>query len=1227
MLKKILEIFLCSVLILPCMPARGAEMDFILNEVYDNYKTNEENTLFTVDGGTDARVAADGREKFFYARAWDEDVSLVMPVKTSEKKVVVSGKVKVDGKKSNGELFGITDSSNSSFALLKISENGELFIGDGKSAGGYLTGKWISFDFILDFNQKKMTLIRDGKVLFSERIIKNMDIRYFDSLKFEIEAPGQDDETDISLDDLRVYASDNVLPDSSFPQIKYNEEILDYTPTIVKPSLGSYVFCNYNFDGGTSVLTPFGQTKISAVKENGNGYALFAREGEVYNAYADWYLSDEQIKIISRTKGLVVELDVMPIQMGTNISLLSMRSTTGRWTGGFSITTDCMAVCGKKNVKIPKNVWTKLGLIFDYQTNTVGYYVNGEQVSNGEITFKRPKIGSMRIDIPGSGGDVKFGIDNMKVYEENCLKQENNAPADDGKTSSSADKAATAEFHSAMETVYDAQKYIGDSVVVMLNSNKIYANGKKEECSVKPYVSENGRIMMPVRMISEKFGFDVEWNDENREITVNNNIKMKIGEKKIFRDGKEIITDSAPEIKDGRTFLPLRALCEDTLGKHVSWDERRMAIISDEEFPYTDSEKIQIVDDEIDTIFRYMQFDRPSGEEIEKLILENCKKNEHPRLVATNQMLRELKEKVENNIFCAEYARAIIDRAEYDYNMPVVEYKLRDGQLLPVSWTVQERIERWTTAFFLTEDRRYADRAWKEIEASAAFKDWNDNAHFLDVAEMANAYALAYDAFYNVYTEEQKKLMRDTLFEKAFKPALKAYSGTHRNGYWIKGDDNWTMVCPAGILVAALTVFDDGDYPETCKILIGQTVQSIEYVMGLFYPDGAWYESMGYLTYTMHHLAMGIGALMNMCGGESFNFLTAQGFDNVGNFFLHMQGPAEGGFNYHDGGTGFQDEEMFIWYAKAMNQPEFMKGRMSLARLLANPVDAIHPYGLLLYEPQWDTDQTEPALDAYYFSADTGTMRHSWNEKNDEWVGVHAGRNHIDHDNLDLGEFIYESEGIRWIADIGVDRYSLPGYFSIQGYNIYSKRPEGNNCLCINPREGYFGQYLDAYAPLTRFESGEKSALMVVDLSDAYRDDAASVTRGYLFSDNRRTLLVRDEIDLLEESDGYFFMHTKADIETDGKTATLSCGGKKLKVLVYCDAEEWELCEMKAEPFPTTPVVEGQRDWIAMGYKKLTVKFHGDGKVNLAVKLIPVKDGVENGKIDTTPIADWKITD
>ena len=84
----------------------------------------------------------------------------------------------------------------------------------------------------------------------------------------------------------------------------------------------------------------------------------------------------------------------------------------------------------------------------------------------------------------------------------------------------------------------------------------------------------NGRTMVPLRFIGEAFGATFEYDPIFKIIDINfggQEIKMQIGKKVAFVNGKETSLDVAPYIVNGRTLVPIRFISE-IFGSNVVWD-------------------------------------------------------------------------------------------------------------------------------------------------------------------------------------------------------------------------------------------------------------------------------------------------------------------------------------------------------------------------------------------------------------------------------------------------------------------------------------------------------------------------------------------------------------------------------------------------------------------------------------------------------------------------------
>ena len=115
------------------------------------------------------------------------------------------------------------------------------------------------------------------------------------------------------------------------------------------------------------------------------------------------------------------------------------------------------------------------------------------------------------------------------------------------------------------------------------NDISVLINGKTTNFDVPPVI-ENGRTLVPLRAIFEALGADVEWLNDTREIVSQvqgKEIRLQINNKQANNKGVMTTLDVPPQIKEGRTLVPLRFIAE-SLDKNVEWkNDTRTVIIND----------------------------------------------------------------------------------------------------------------------------------------------------------------------------------------------------------------------------------------------------------------------------------------------------------------------------------------------------------------------------------------------------------------------------------------------------------------------------------------------------------------------------------------------------------------------------------------------------------------------------------------------------------------------
>lgn len=129
--------------------------------------------------------------------------------------------------------------------------------------------------------------------------------------------------------------------------------------------------------------------------------------------------------------------------------------------------------------------------------------------------------------------------------------------------------------------------YEGDTVNFAVKQPKALVNSVPyhidgEDDTTAPYIKDD-RTMIPVQFLSEAFGSYVTWDAESETIKIQSTdaeIEMTIGSTKYTVNGKSRDMDTAPEITNDRTFVPVRMVAE-AMNKNVSWNENGIVTVSD----------------------------------------------------------------------------------------------------------------------------------------------------------------------------------------------------------------------------------------------------------------------------------------------------------------------------------------------------------------------------------------------------------------------------------------------------------------------------------------------------------------------------------------------------------------------------------------------------------------------------------------------------------------------
>ncbi|KIY45778.1 hypothetical protein FISHEDRAFT_48820 [Fistulina hepatica ATCC 64428] len=570
-------------------------------------------------------------------------------------------------------------------------------------------------------------------------------------------------------------------------------------------------------------------------------------------------------------------------------------------------------------------------------------------------------------------------------------------------------------------------------------------------------------------------------------------------------------------------------------------------------------------------------------------------RTDRPRIIAPKYKWEALPTLIANDPYLKGWNETIFGNASDWYSQdPVAYYMDGDSGILDVARRVKERIKAWGYVYQMTNDTKWVDRAWTELKNAVGNnsdswgpdnqRKWNP-AHFLDTAELSHAYGLAYDWMYDMWTEEQKEAIRYSLIYYGLNQGLNSYTNSSNwFGWWqTNTTGNWNCVCNGGLTVGALAILGD-DTTGVAESLLNYTVPNAKQNCA-FAPssDGTWSETANYWYFgTTGHAEMA-SALLTATGSSYDLFTVNDAFSLTAKYHMYSQG-ATSLFNYGDCGPN-----KYSTTANALFLHSTIFDVPAYALYQREQYDAAEPWSMFWYDPTvsgafWDGLPLDQ-----FFDAELGawcSMRSSWTDGNALYVAMKAGKDqgHQTHNDLDTGDFVIDALGTRWAGELGSGNYLSTGYFSndsqdSQRWLYYRKRTEGQNTILIDKLNQHVSD-----APTVKHDSSnttqgsstvetlpsDSTAYWMTDMTSAYFN-ATSVKRGVRLLNQRRQVLIQDEI--TASASMMWRMHTNAtvNVASNGTTATLTLDGETMIVSILSGPSGANFTTSEAVRFASDP--------------------------------------------------------
>lgn len=196
------------------------------------------------------------------------------------------------------------------------------------------------------------------------------------------------------------------------------------------------------------------------------------------------------------------------------------------------------------------------GAIQDYKAGTV----------LGEQTFGKASVQTFFVLSDGSG---------LKLTTARYLTAKGQAIDKIGLTPD----LAVSGFEEQLDAAVRRIRSTTSTLVFRIGSNNAWFTAGDVAVDAKPFI-DKGRSYVPIRLLAETMGANVTWDQSTQTVTIHkgsNLLEIPIGNRDALLNGKSYTMDT-PILKNGRTFLPARAVAE-ALGGRVWWDAGKKEVV------------------------------------------------------------------------------------------------------------------------------------------------------------------------------------------------------------------------------------------------------------------------------------------------------------------------------------------------------------------------------------------------------------------------------------------------------------------------------------------------------------------------------------------------------------------------------------------------------------------------------------------------------------------------
>ncbi len=998
----------------------------------------------------------------------------------------------------------------------------------------------------------------------------------------------------------------------------------------VDQNVGDYTYFNSNYHNITTET--YAKTTISADEGNTVKMGAFDYQNPdkvknivldktvkgmcSFGVHTEGRQQDFEQKKRYKYFGLSTEFKITSEETSLDLFRLKNRKTNTTFSTTMINGTEITYADGSTS-SIELDTWYTYLVYYNVNTDEVEMYLDGEPVAKS--SFESDRLDDVVTSIESETGSAELLNYDITGYEKAMV---NGVPE---KTSVFVDSIEAENLLNQYTAAFHAY------------SGVYYADGEKLDMEPAP-VYEEGEIYISLDDFNSALGVNAAFTNG------------------VLSNGSESMNLSADmKISDGVELIPVQRACKLFSVKTYA-DGNGMVIADDETIVLENNDHwYDVYNDELvadgkfkGTAFEvsdvrmmnwYLLYERPTAEALEDTFNANTSNGEqHPRLIVNSDKIAEITALAESDGNYRTMVDGFISAAEAVMNEAVVSFDsiyAKDGyRTNTAAESFEARVKKLAFAYLLTEDTRYAERAMQDLIAVAEFPDFN-YSHIIDSGVWSSGLAFGYDWLYNYMynngdTETIDKIA-DAIIKLEIEPVSRAYyaglpgnaspidavegGGLQSSNAFARWKSNYGSFVNSGMIVSALAVGERN--PELCFDAIEKALRSYEYVLCGF-ETGEWLESPRYWYSMQSDIAYSAGSLISVMGTD-YNLLSAPGMKEQSKNIVNYTS-LNSRFSYGDDSdcmTRFFSLEPFSFFADYYDLPQLAAMRKiklspELRTQFGSNMMSADPsvLDIVYYMPEASISDLDAIPNVYVGEGTESFIVHEdFQNPNALFFAAAGGPTSFYHSHNDSGDFIFDLGGETWAYELGTSSYNIGSPTT-----RYASRTEGHNTLTINPGKAN-SQQAGSFAELVAHNSNDKGAYAVYDMTSLY-SDAESVQRGFYIDDNYNNITVRDEMSFSSAVDGYWFMHTDADIEVvSDSLVKLTKNNKTLYMQISVEgASSYTVSDMDAVHLDSSIAPEGEE--YNSDVRKVAINFNGSDVA------VTVRMALTQGVINTTPIAD-----